>query len=542
MKKLYFFIYNLILYISLPFFSVIMLVFYLIKNKHASGFFYKLAPYLSFAKNHKNNIGKNKYIWIHAVSVGEVNAAFYFINLLLRRINNKKIYLSVVTRTGYAHAVKKFSGTPVSVIYFPYDFLFSVKSIIKMLNPVCFISMETEIWPNLFNKLNENNTPVFILNARLSEKSFKNYYKFRFFFSYIFKCVDLAACISQDYYNKFIKLGVEEYKLHITGNMKFDIAQKEEIEKLKKEGIKYKNAIIEAIDEITGITQNNSGIADGKQHDGGYDSSDNYDSGNIKSLNTDTANTAFAKTMKNKSDSESCIAKIIVAGSTHEKEEQIILDLFVRLTEAVESKDNHKIKFYLMIAPRHPERFRYVYELIKKYKFNYIKVSDLIINGSKYNKNYKIDSSHEGNSANEIIANSKKIKPCTHSCSNSSVVLIDKMGILNTLYSIADIAFIGGSMVPAVGGHNMLEPLSFGVPVVFGNFVENFQQIADEIASSGAGIAAANPEELFTAVYSFINNEKKSSEASAKALEIIERNQGSSLNNLNLLMNFCKIT
>ena len=522
-----------------------MLVFYLIKNKHASGFFYKLAPYLSFTKNHKNNIGKNKYIWIHAVSVGEVNAAFYFINLLLHRINNKKIYLSVVTRTGYAHAVKKFSGMPVSVIYFPYDFLFSVKSIIKLLNPICFISMETEIWPNLFNKLNETNTPIFILNARLSDRSFKNYYKFRFFFAYIFKCVDLVACISQDYYNKFIKLGVEEYKLHITGNMKFDIAQKEEIEKLKKEGIKYKSAIIEAIDEITGIKQNNGGIADGKQRDGGHDSSDNYDSGNIKLLNTDaadTADTASAKIMKNKSDSESYITKIIVAGSTHEKEEQIILDLFLRLTEAIESKDNHKIKFYLMIAPRHPERFRYVYELIKKYKFNYIKVSDLIINGSKYIKNAGSRNKSE-EPAKEYIADIADLNFSKEDTSykNSSVILIDKMGILNTLYSIADIAFVGGSMIPAVGGHNMLEPLSFGVPVVFGNFVENFQQITNELVSSGAGIAAANPEELFTAVYSFINNEKKSSVASAKALEIIERNQGSSLNNLNLLMNFCNI-
>jgi len=543
MKKLYFFIYNLVLYISLPFFSVIMLVFYLIKNKHASGFFYKLVPYLSFTEKHKNNIGKNKYIWIHAVSVGEVNAAFYFINLLLNRINNKKVYLSVVTRTGYDNAVKKFSGMPVSVIYFPYDFLFSVKSIIKLLNPICFISMETEVWPNLFNKLNETNTPIFILNARLSERSFKNYYKFRFFFAYVFKCVDLAACISQDYYDKFIKLGVDEYKLHITGNMKFDIAQKEEIEKLKKEGMKYKSAIMEAIDEITGIGQNNGGIADGKQRGNSYN---NYNNGsiNVSNTNTDDNTDNTVKTMKNKSNSESCVAKIIVAGSTHEKEEQIILDLFLRLTEAVESKskDNHKIKLYLMVAPRHPERFRYVYELIKKYTFNYIKVSDLIINGGKYNKNYKIDSSHAGNSVNETIANLKKIKPCARSCgSNSSVILIDKMGILNTLYSIADIAFVGGSMVPGVGGHNMLEPLSFGVPVVFGNFVENFQQIADELVSSGAGIAAANPEELFNSVYSLVNNEKKSSEASAKALEIIERNQGSSLNNLNLLMNFCNL-
>jgi 3-deoxy-D-manno-octulosonic-acid transferase len=529
MKKLYFFIYNLILYISLPFFLAIMFVLYLIKNKHASGFFYKLMPYLNFANEHKNNSKKSKYLWIHAVSVGEVNAAFYFINVLLSRINNKKIYLSVVTRTGYDNAVKKFSGMPVAVIYFPYDFLFSVKSIIKLLNPICFISIETEIWPNLFNKLNETHTPIFILNARLSERSFKNYYKFKFFFAYIFKCVDLVSCTSQDYYNKFIKLGVDEDKLHITGNMKFDIAQKKEIEKLKKEGMKYKKAIIETINRLT-CTQNKGGAADGKESD------NSRESGRIGLVNTTQT------TENNFVNNKSYITKIIVAGSTHDKEEQIILDLFLRLTEAIESV-HHKMKLYLIIAPRHPERFRHVYELIKKYKFNFIKISDLNINSSDERSGHKPNSDHENNFVNEIITNSERLNPCTHSCNNvnGSVILIDKMGILNAIYSIADIAFVGGSMLPDVGGHNMLEPLSFGVPIVFGNFVENFQQIADELISSGAGIAAANPEELFTAMYSFINNEKKSSEVSAKALEIMAKNQGSSLDNLNLIINFCNI-
>ncbi|MCL4546908.1 MAG: hypothetical protein M1576_04130, partial [Deltaproteobacteria bacterium] len=307
MKRIYFFIYNLILYISLPFFLIIMLFLYLIKNKHASGFFHKLIPSLSFTEDNKNNNKKSKSLWIHAVSVGEVNASFYFINLLLNRINNnnnsnkkqKKIYLSVVTKTGYENAIKKFKGIPIFVIYFPYDFLFSVKNFINLINPVCFISIETEIWPNLFNKLKETNIPIFILNARLSDRSFRNYYKFKFFFRYIFECIDLTACISKNYYNKFLDLGISKDKLYITGNMKFDTVQKEEIKKLKIEGIKYKDAII------------NSCI-----------NNDNIKSNSANQLNN-------------------YITKIIIAGSTHEREEQIILDIFLKLVKKIDDSNNY---------------------------------------------------------------------------------------------------------------------------------------------------------------------------------------------------------
>ncbi|MHB1665034.1 MAG: 3-deoxy-D-manno-octulosonic acid transferase [bacterium] len=477
-----------------------MLFLYLIKNKHASGFFHKLVPSLSFTKDNKNNNKKSKSLWIHAVSVGEVNASFYFINLLLNRINNninsndkqKKIYLSVVTRTGYENAIKKFKEMPVFVIYFPYDFLFSVKNFINLINPVCFISIETEIWPNLFNKLKKTNIPIFILNARLSDKSFRNYYKFKFFFIYIFECIDLAACISKDYYNKFLDLGMSKDKLYITGNMKFDTVQKEEIEKLKIEGIKYKDAII-----------------------------------NIKSNSANQLN--------------NYITKIIIAGSTHEREEQIILDIFLKLVKNIDNSNynyNRNVKLYLMIAPRHPERFQYVSELIKKYKLDYVKISSLVFNHDIIETNHNYTAVCENNNViAEYDNNGTNLKLKSY----NNIIIVDKMGILNSLYSIADIAFIGGSMVPPGGGHNMLEPLSFGVPVVFGNFVENFQEIADEIISSGAGIMAANPEELFNAIYTFINDKKKSSKASIEALNIIERNQGSSVKNLNLLINFGNI-
>ncbi len=514
MKQIYFFIYNFILYISLPFFLIIMLFLYLIKNKHAAGFFYKLMPHLSCIGFTKNNNKKSKSLWIHAVSVGEVNASFYFINLLLNRINNnvnsnkkqKKIYLSVVTRTGYENAINKFKGMPVFVIYFPYDFLFSVKNFINLINPVCFISIETEIWPNLFNKLKKTNVPIFILNARLSDKSFRNYYKFKFFFRYIFECIDLAACISKDYYNKFLDLGISKDKLYITGNMKFDTVQKEEIEKLKIEGIKYKNAITN--DFV--CRYNNRGISD-----------------NIKS------NSAVNQLNNH-------ITKIIIAGSTHEREEQIILDIFLKLVKNIDNynyKYNRNIKLCLIMAPRHPERFQYVSELIKKYKLDYVKISSLNHN-PVFCENNNISAEHNNNNDNNNDERSFKNKTNLKLKSHGNIILIDKMGILNSLYSIADIAFIGGSMVSPGGGHNMLEPLSFGVPVVFGNFVGNFQEIADEIISSGAGVMAANPEELFDAIYTFINNEKKSSEASIEALNIIERNQGSSLKNLSLLINF----
>lgn len=470
MKSTYFFIYNVLLFIFLPFFIIGMIFFYLIKDKKSAGFFNKLFYYNRYKSF------KTGGIWVHAVSIGEVNASVNFIRLISKKVK-KPIYISVVTKTGYEYAYKHLEGTAADVFYFPYDFLFSVKRVVNLIKPSCFISIETEIWPNLFNVMKKLRIPVCILNARISGKSYKNYILLNFFFKYIFENIDLAACISLNYYDKLLKLGVKKENLFVTGNMKFDSVSFTEIEKLKKEMEVYKKWIHE--------------------------------------------NTGYGN-------------KILIAGSTHEGEEKIILDIFL------------KLNLTLIIAPRHPERFKFVEDLISTYKIPYAKLSSTIgmadatcktaLNGFADLKTAFREQ------RNGSIPSLQAAQPGVHDfktdsiLKNKKIILVDKIGILTALYSLSDVAFIGGSMVNA-GGHNPLEPLLFGKPVVFGTFVENFKEITEEIVSNNAGIMANNPDELYNAVFSYLYNEDKYRTAGINGQKLIEANRGSSMKNMQLVLN-----
>ncbi len=432
MRSFYFFIYNLLLFILLPFFVIVMLFFYLKKDKRSAGFFGKIFPYF------KDKIKTDGGIWVHAVSIGEVSASINFIKLL-REATKKPVYLSVVTKTGYRYAKANLKDAVEHIFYFPYDFMFSAEIAVRSARPSCFISIETEIWPNLIRIMKNKGIPVFIVNARLSESSYRTYLRLKAFFNYVFKDIDLAACISESYLERFLKLGVRRNNIVVTGNMKFDGAQPEDIEKLKKEAIIY---------------------------------------GSLMNIILETD-------------------KVIVAGSTHEGEEKLVLDAFLKLTE----KNGKNIK--LILAPRHPERVKYVEALIlNTYKLPFIKLSQL---------------PHINN------AGSKKC-----------LIIVDEVGVLSKLYSLASVAFVGGSMVN-FGGHNLLEPLFFGKPVIFGKYIYNFQEIADEIISKNTGIMVKDFNELYEAVSLFLYDENASLKAAINGQKLISINRGSSLKNVNLI-------
>ncbi|MDK2861925.1 MAG: 3-deoxy-D-manno-octulosonic-acid transferase, partial [Thermodesulfobacterium sp.] len=118
------------------------------------------------------------FIWVHCVSVGEVIALSTLIKKLSKNYN---ILLSTITDTGQKVAKDRFKGLPVETIYLPLDCPFAIKRTLKAFNPKALIIAETEIWPNLIHTAAKK-IPVFLVNARLSEKSFKNYQKVKFFF------------------------------------------------------------------------------------------------------------------------------------------------------------------------------------------------------------------------------------------------------------------------------------------------------------------------------------------------------------------------
>ncbi len=209
------FLYTLVIYLLLPF--VLLRLLYLGINN--PGYRSRWQERFGFVDSIKFN---KPIIWIHAVSVGEVNAARPIIGHLLESYPQYQLLVTTVTPTGAA-TVKQHFNNDVIHYYFPYDLPVSVKRFIKAIKPSLFITMETEIWPNLFCQLHRSNIPVLIINARLSEKSVNGYRLISGLTKRTLSFVsDIAVQTKRDQ-ERFILLGMSNEKVTVTGNLKFDI-------------------------------------------------------------------------------------------------------------------------------------------------------------------------------------------------------------------------------------------------------------------------------------------------------------------------------
>ena len=158
---------------------------------------------LGFVKSHNDNP-----IWIHGVSVGESQIGFLFWEKFIRLGHN--CIVSTTTVTGKSH-IEKLSHSKCYTFFFPFDFSFFVKRALQKINPKMIVIVETEIWPNLLYYANKNNIPVVIANARLSKKSFQNYYKIKTFFAQSMCGVNVWVRNRKDLLY-FKKLGVKKCK------------------------------------------------------------------------------------------------------------------------------------------------------------------------------------------------------------------------------------------------------------------------------------------------------------------------------------------
>lgn len=326
------------------------------------------------------NIDENRnksYIWINMSSVGEVNASEPLILKLLELTKNN-ILITVMTDTGIETAENKFGKeSRVKVIHFPLDFRFSIKRILKKVDVRILILIETEIWPNLIDIVSKK-AKIVVVNGRISDKSFGKYMKIRVILKKIFNKINLFMMQSDLDMKRIIELGADENRVQNTGNIKFDI-KFEEITEKEIDDIKNKFSI-----------------------------------GN---------------------------KKVIVAGSTHDGEESLMLEIHKEIENS-----------FLFLVPRHIKRCS---EIEKKY------LSDI---------EYTLYS--EGKNIN-----------------NSSIVLVNEMGILRKLYAVSDISFVGGT-VTNVGGHSLLEPLYYGKMPIFGENIQNVKDISKIILENGIGYKA----------------------------------------------------
>ena len=195
--------------------------------------------------------------------------------------------------------------------------------------------------------------------------------------------------------------------------------------------------------------------------------------------------------------------KVVVGGSIREGEERILIEVFKKL------KHEHQ-NLLFVFAPRHLDRLKNIERILSEWQMNFIRKSQLDVAVQRTGhgrKTYLVD---------------------------QSVILLDTMGELSKIYSLADVAFVGGSLVP-VGGHNLLEPAICGVPVLFGPYVDHFKEEAKILIQSGGGIKVKDEEELYFNLSSLLSDDEKRIKLGKRAKEAIQKKTGVSCRTTDLI-------
>jgi len=163
----------------------------------------------------------DRVIWLHAVSVGETLATIEFQKKIKDSFPDHKLLFTVSTETGFAVALEKCKSAD-AVLYFPMDFHFSIYRFISRFDVRAVVLTETEVWPNLLGILNKKNIPSFIINGRISDRSYKNYIKYSFIFAPVFAMISRCMMQSELDAERIISAGALSGNVSVAGNIKYD--------------------------------------------------------------------------------------------------------------------------------------------------------------------------------------------------------------------------------------------------------------------------------------------------------------------------------
>lgn len=357
-------------------------------------------------------------IWVHAVSVGEVQAAATLVRELAKRYPALALVVTTGTPTG-AERVRALFGASVRHVYLPYDLPGAARRFLDRVRPQTAIVMETEVWPNLFRECARRRIPLVIASARLSQKSVRGYrWLASLFREALANGIQIAAQTSADA-ERFVGVGANPANTHVIGNIKFDLDV--------PEGARVAGRALRA--------------------------------------------TQFAG------------RQVWVAGSTHAVEEDVLLDAHARL------RHSHP-RALLVLVPRHPQRFAAVKERLRERAIEFVT-----------------------RSSQDAVE------------STTSVLAVDTIGELMMFYAAADVAFVGGSLVP-VGGHNLLEPAALSLPVLAGPHNFNSPDIARALLDRHAMLEVRTHEQLATSLQTLFDDAARRERLGAAAHAFVAGNRG----------------
>jgi 3-deoxy-D-manno-octulosonic-acid transferase len=372
------------------------------------------------------NAGGRRVVLLHCVSVGEANAALPLAVKLKEQFPELALVVSTTTRTGQKVARERYAAIADAVVYFPFDLGFSVRRFLRHVRPAVVLLTETEIWPNFIRRANRSGARLAIVNGRLSERSFRRYSHVKGFLKRVLAYVDLGLMQTNADAQRIMALGMRGSKVKVTGNLKFDLAESRET-------------------ELTYQFRRRFGIGDG--------------------------------------------APLIIAASTHEPEEQMLLEAFKQIWKGGESDPLPR----MMIVPRHPERFEEVTNILRASGFAFVRRSEAPSGRDK----------------------------------TAEIILLDSIGELNAAYPLAEVVFVGGSLIPH-GGQSVFEPAAAGRSMVTGPHTANFAAAVEEFVSRDAlvQLSEASVDELAKALGESLGDADLRRTRGRNALAVIEANRG----------------
>lgn len=362
-------------------------------------------------------------VWFHAVSVGEVIQLQKLVKEFRQQTAEAcSVLVTVSTDTGFDIACQKFPDCAVT--WFPLDFSWAVENALHAIRPALVVLVELELWPNFLQECQRRQIPVAVVNARMSERSFQRYRSAGRILTPVFSQIRLVAAQSPANGERLVSLGVAPDRLHITGSIKFD------------------------------------GVETHRKNPGTL---------RLRSL--------FGL----KSDD-----LVLVAGSTQEPEERIVLEAWMALRQ-----DFPHLR--LILVPRHRERFDAV-------------ASQISATGLP-------------------LARRSLLSPETHPPETSAVLLLDTIGELSACWGLAEIAFVGGSFGNR-GGQNMIEPAGYGAAVTFGPNTWNFRDVVTSFRDAAACLEIPDPDQLLPVLRTLCQDPEARRRLGTAAAQVVLSQQG----------------
>ncbi|MDF1615559.1 3-deoxy-D-manno-octulosonic acid transferase [Desulfurivibrio dismutans] len=393
---------------------------------------------------------KKQRLWLHAASVGEVQVARALIPAIERQIPEAEIWVSTLTRHGHQLSCETMPSGVVS-IFAPLDLFGVCHQAMGRIAPDLYVGLETELWPEIIRQAELHRAGPLLLNARLSEKSYRRYRTWPVapLIGRTIGRFRAISAIGDDDAQRFRKLGAVPESIRVSGNAKYDLrptapgpADKLELEARQQ---------TEQLRSRLGLHPEQP---------------------------------------------------VLVAGSTHTGEEELLLAAWQRLKRNLPG-------LVLIIAPRHLRRLPEIENFFQQRALIYWRYSDRL----KASEN------------DEATAGRRPAQNADIQSKRSLVLLVDRMGELAALYGVADYVFCGGSLVRK-GGHNLLEAASLGKPVLFGPYMEDFREDAELLINGGGGFMVRDDEGICQRIMAFHTRPAEYHRAADKARDIAHTLRG----------------